>query len=146
MATKSTNAIKRQSGAALIEFAFVLVPLLLLTLGTLLYGLVFVTQQAMTFAAQSGADAMVQVDPRAYSQAGQVANLAGYCAAGESLAQGRVTDLLPQVALFTPTVAVAPVVTGPGGCEVTVTADFPIDIPLLPLPDTITGVGFVPVS
>lgn len=140
---------RRQEGAALIEFALIFLPLLMFTIGTLLYGLVFVTQQAMAFAAERGADAIVQVDPSAFSENGSLVDVAGYCAAGQSLATERVNALLPDVGLFTPMVGVAGIPaapTGASGCEVTVTTSFPLDIPLLPLPATLRGVGFVPVS
>lgn len=140
----------RQTGAALIEFAFVLLPLLLLTVGTLLYGLVFVTQQAMAFAAQRGADAIVQVNPEPFSKHGKLVDVAGYCAAGQMLAENRVEDVLPSVALLSAQTEVQPVTpAGAGrikGCKVTVISDFPLNIPLLPLPEQIKGVGFVPAT
>lgn len=140
----------RQEGAALVEFAFILPPLLLLTVGTLLYGLVFVTQQTMAFAAQRGAAAIVQVDPAPYAVHGTVQNVSGYCSAGASLVEARVEGVLPDVGLFSHTTSVQAVTPSSGaalkGCEVTVTSDFPLNIPLLPLPDEISGVGFVPLS
>lgn len=146
-----------QEGAALVEFAFVLLPLLLLTVGTLLYGLVFVSQQAFAFAAQRGADAIVQVDPEPFrSESGSIQldetdedddTATGYCAAGAGLAETRVENVLPLASLFQNTVTVQPVTAGQRGCTVTVTGGGVLpDIPLVPLPGQLSGVGFVPVS
>lgn len=145
----------RQQGAALIEFAFVLLPLLLLTVGTLLYGLVFVTQQAFAFAAQRGADAIVQVDPDSFRSAdGKIrlaetdrdqATITGYCTAGFKLAKKRVKHVLPSVALFQHSVSVQAEISGRRGCTVTVTGGGILpEIPLIPMPHEIAGVGFVP--
>lgn len=150
MAMPSVITASRQSGTAMIEFAFVLLPLLLLTIGTLLYGLVFMSQQAMAFAAQRGAEAIVQVDPAPFSNHGTLVDVAGYCAAGQSLAENRVKSVLPSVGLFSAQTKVQPVTRAEGssikGCKVTVTSDFPLVIPLLPLPDKLQGVGFVPAT
>ncbi|MDT0617584.1 TadE/TadG family type IV pilus assembly protein [Salinisphaera sp. P385] len=139
--------VSRQRGATLVEFAFVLLPLLLLLAGILLYGLVFVTQQAMAFGAQRGADAMVQVDDEGFRDVDGNLDVAGYCASGASLAANRVNRLLPNVGLLNePNVDVTSRNDPQPGCTVTVTKDFPIAIPLVPLPQTIRGVGFVPAS
>lgn len=137
----------RQRGATLVEFAFVLLPLVLIIAGILLYGLVFVTQQAMAFGAQRGADAMVQVDPGGFRNASGQLDLAGYCAAGALLADARVNQILPDVGLLeSPAVNVTSRNVPLPGCVVTVVKDFPLQIPLVPLPDAIRGVGFVPAS
>ncbi|GAB3674755.1 TadE/TadG family type IV pilus assembly protein [Salinisphaera aquimarina] len=52
-----------QRGASLIEFALVLPVFLLLAVGILFYSIAFATQQAVTYAAQRGADAAVSVSP-----------------------------------------------------------------------------------
>lgn len=139
----------RQQGAALVEFAFVLLPLLLLTIGTLLYGLVFVTQQAMAFAAQRGADAIVQADPDAFE------TLDDYCQAkaadeGTTLAEQRVESVIPAVGLLeNPSVVSEAVSSGEQfGCLVTVRKKSPLQIPFLrgSEPLTLQGVGFVPVE
>ncbi|MDN5939401.1 MAG: pilus assembly protein, partial [Salinisphaera sp.] len=137
---------RRQQGTALIEFALIFLPLLLLTIGTLLYGLVFVSQQAFAFAAQRGADAIVKVDPESFRSATGF-DVAGYCTAGLGLATTQVQNLLPSVGLFTgAAVVVAPDTDGTlNGCNVTVSRPFPLQIPLLPLPDDLRGEGFVPI-
>lgn len=130
---------RRQQGTALIEFALIFLPLLLLTIGTLLYGLVFVSQQAFAFAAQRGADAIVKVDPRPFPDVDALCE----SDAADAQATKRVRGLLPDVGLFDGVaVAVAPEANG---CSVTVRRAFPLDIPLLPLPDNLRGVGFVPI-
>ncbi|MDT0636037.1 TadE/TadG family type IV pilus assembly protein [Spectribacter hydrogenoxidans] len=135
------------SGAALVEFAFVLLPLMLLIASIILYGLVFVSQQAMAFGAQRGADAMVQVNSEAFRDAAGQLDLAGFCAAGASLADARVNQILPDVGLLeSPGVNVTSRNVPLPGCVVTVVKDFPLQIPLVPLPDAIRGVGFVPAS
>ncbi|MEQ9800610.1 MAG: TadE/TadG family type IV pilus assembly protein [Salinisphaeraceae bacterium] len=139
--------MRLQRGATLVEFAFVLLPLVAILAGTLLYGLVFVTQQAMAFGAQRGADAMVQVDPDGFRDAAGQLDLAGFCAAGASLADARVSQILPDVGLLdSPVIDVTTRNMPLPGCVVTVAKDFPLQIPLVPLPSTIRGVGFVPAS
>lgn len=147
MPAMSVGNRNNQSGAALIEFAFVLFPLLLLTIGTLLYGLVFVTQQAMAYAAQGGADALVQLDPNAEAFGGSVKQLCNSPVA-DTVAQRRVTDLLPNALLDPDNVEVsfATDTTEIKGCSVEVTNGFFLHIPLLPLPDSLRGVGFVPIQ
>ncbi|MDP9140195.1 MAG: pilus assembly protein [Pseudomonadota bacterium] len=54
---------RQQSGAALVEFAFVFPILFLLVYGVIVYAYVYVIQQSITFAAQEGAAAAVSVDP-----------------------------------------------------------------------------------
>ncbi len=120
---------------------------MLIIAGVLLYGLVFVTQQAMAFSAQRGADAMVQVDPTAFRDAAGQLDLAGFCAAGASLADARVNQILPDVGLLeSPAINVTARSMPLPGCVVTVAKEFPLQIPLVPLPTTIHGVGFVPAS
>lgn len=52
-----------QRGATLIEFTVILLPLITLIYGIVVYSIVFVTQQAVAYAAESGAEAVVAVDP-----------------------------------------------------------------------------------
>lgn len=59
---------KRQGGAALIEFAFVLPMLLILLIGMSYYGYVFMLQAAVTNAAQQAANAATATDPVGLSQ------------------------------------------------------------------------------
>lgn len=59
-------APRRQMGAAVVEFAFVFPLLFLLTYGTIVYGYVFMLQEALTFTAQQSAAAAVAVDPAKY--------------------------------------------------------------------------------
>ena len=54
---------RRESGAAALEFAFLLPLLLLLIYGMFVYSYMFVVQEAITFAAQEAAEAAVKVDP-----------------------------------------------------------------------------------
>ncbi len=65
MTLESTLACRRQrqTGAALVEFAFVFPILFLLVYGVIVYAYVYVIQQSITFAAQEGAAAAVSVDP-----------------------------------------------------------------------------------
>lgn len=146
-----------QRGAALVEFAFVLLPLLLLTLGILLYGLLFVGQQAIAFSAQQGADAIIQVDPDSVDGDGDGflndGELAAYCDAGQALAVRRAQRVLPDAGLLDVcaedglcSVQTISGETEQRGCQFRVNKEFPLRIPLIPLPDNLTGVGFVPVS
>lgn len=59
----TATARERQTGAALVEFAFVFPILFLLVYGVVVYAYVYVIQQSITFAAQEGAAAAVSVDP-----------------------------------------------------------------------------------
>lgn len=132
---------ERSRGATLVEFAFILPVLLLLLYGILVYGIVLVTQQAVAYGAERGAEAAVAADP----------DLADgtYLAAADQLARQEVQTVigfLPggpgsiQVELTTP--------AGSGlGQELRVTVRYPFanwGLPapaFLPLPDTFTGVG-----
>ena len=53
----------RQSGATLVEFAVVLPVFLLIFIGALTYGIAFVTQQAVSYAAQRSADSLISIAP-----------------------------------------------------------------------------------
>lgn len=57
-------------GASLIEFALVLPILLALIIGILFYGIAFVAHQAVNYAAESGAEAVVAIDPDAVIDGG----------------------------------------------------------------------------
>lgn len=57
------RARRHESGAAALEFAFLLPLLLLLIYGMFVYSYMFVVQEAITFAAQEAAEAAVKVDP-----------------------------------------------------------------------------------
>lgn len=149
---------RHQDGAALVEFAFVLLPLLFLTIGTLLYGLVFVSQQAMSFVAQRGADALVQLDPHQFPSLDALCSQNAKHGIADEVAKARVDSLLPDIGLLkAPDVAATK--TNPAdsttveadrkgveGCFVSVEVDFPVRVPLLPLPDRLRGVGFVPIE
>jgi len=54
---------RRQSGAAMVEFAFVFPVLLFLIYGLVVYSYMFVLQESITFAAQQGAASAVSVAP-----------------------------------------------------------------------------------
>lgn len=130
----------RSRGAALVEFAFILPVLLVLLYGILVYSIVLVTQQAVAYGAERGAEAAVAANP----------DLAdgSYLAAADQLAKQEiqaVIGFLPggfsiQVELTAP--------AGSGlGQELRVTVQYPFanwGLPaptFLPLPDTLTGVG-----
>ena len=59
------SAMRSQSGAVAVEFAFVFPLLFMLMYGVVVYGYTFVLQQSLNFAAQEAAEAAVAVDPRA---------------------------------------------------------------------------------
>lgn len=63
----------KQTGAVLLEFSFIVVAILTLFYGIIVYSIVFVTQQAVVYAAETGADAVVTVAPDApnYDQLAQ---------------------------------------------------------------------------
>ena len=54
-----------ETGAALVEFSLVLLAFLVILVGTLSYGIAFVTHQAVSYAAGAGAEAAYVVDPEA---------------------------------------------------------------------------------
>ncbi|MES0872712.1 TadE/TadG family type IV pilus assembly protein [Sinimarinibacterium thermocellulolyticum] len=53
----------RQSGAAVVEFAFVFPILFLLVYGVIVYAYIYVLKQSIVYAAQEAAEAAVAVDP-----------------------------------------------------------------------------------
>lgn len=131
----------RSSGATLVEFAFILPVLLVLLYGIFVYGIVLVTQQAVSYGAERGAEAAVAVDPSLAD--------GSYVAAADQLAKQEiqaVIGFLPggfssiQVELTAPAGSVF-------GQELRVTVQYPFanwGLPaptFLPLPDTLTGVG-----
>lgn len=73
---------RRQAGASLIEFALVLPIFLALIIGILFYGIAFVAHQAVNYAAESGAEAVVSVDPDAPDFKARAAEQAGARIAG----------------------------------------------------------------
>jgi len=60
-----TRSSKRQSGAAVIEFAFVFPIMFMLMYGTIVYGYVFFLNQSLNYAVQQAAESAVAVDPTA---------------------------------------------------------------------------------
>lgn len=129
------------SGAALIEFAFILPTLLLLLYGILVYSVVLVTQQAVAYGAERGAEAAVAIDPH-------LAN-GSYLAAADQLVRQEIEDtigFLPggfesiKVELASPANSLL-------GRELRVTIQYQFDswgLPapaFMPLPATLTGVG-----
>lgn len=137
---------RQQSGVAMVEFAFVLLPLVTLVVGVLIYSFVVVSQQAVAYAAQRAADAALQVDPDAVNFSMLVTDRA--CE--------RVGDLLvflpgaPACAADDQSVRVS--IDSPAGVgsafEVTVSVTYSFrnwglsDTGLLPLPSDIRGQGF----
>lgn len=82
-----------QGGAVLVEFSLILIALLTLLYGIIIYSIVFVTQQAVAFAAESGADAIVAVDPAAVVDPDNPATT-GFSVLAADVATGEVNRLL----------------------------------------------------
>lgn len=59
----SGQRCRRQTGAAVVEFAFVFPILFMLVYGVIVYAYVFVLQQSITYAAQEAAEAAVAIEP-----------------------------------------------------------------------------------
>jgi len=64
----------QQTGATLIEFALVFPVFLVILFGIVFYGIAFATQQAVNFAAESGAETAVSFDPDALADSGGTVN------------------------------------------------------------------------
>ena len=137
------RCINKQRGAAMIEFSVVLLPLLTLFYGIIVYSLVFVTQQAVAFAAESGADAVVAVDP-----------MTATCDPADATINAVVTNRVTNLVRFLPGGVGAPQLSVPAtpsgtGCQLLVTVTYPFSnwgfaiTGLLPLPGVITGQGLV---
>ena len=129
----------KQSGAVLVEFAAIVIALVTIFYGVIVYSIVFVTQQAVAYAAESGADAIVAVDPTDPA----------FDALAMSTATTRVTNLLS----FLPggeTTAVS-ILVPPGSTnrQVTVTVNYDFTnwgflvTGLFPHPGVLTGQGLV---
>ena len=132
----------RSRGAALVEFAFILPALLLLLYGLVVYSVVFVTQQAVAYGAERGAEAVVAVDPEL--------GAAAYQAQALGVARTEVLDAigyLPGLGGDMVTLDMATPAGSTLGQEVRVTVTYPFsswNLPapaFLPLPETLTGVG-----
>lgn len=126
-----------ETGAAALEFAFLLPLLLLLIYGMVVYSYLFVVQEAITFAAQEAAESAVKVDPTADDYEDLVEAEVRATAA-------RVLDFLPasqraRVVVNDPVIGPSP--TGIGGI-VTVNLRFNFIglFPQIPLP----GLGAIP--
>lgn len=121
----------------LVEFAFVLPIFLVLLYGMLVYSIVFVTQQAVAFAAESGADSVVTVAPQA----------SNYDALATARATARVNEILGFLPGAANTAVDVGTAAGIPGRQVTVTvrysfSEWGLPAPaFLPLPATLTGVG-----
>ena len=63
----NARSIKRQRGAAAIEFALLFVPMFALFYALVSYGLILALMQGMTLAAEEGARAAIAVDRAAYA-------------------------------------------------------------------------------
>lgn len=129
-----------QTGAVLVEFSLILIAMITLFYGIIAYSIVFVTQQAVAYAAESGADAVVAVDP-ADPKYNDLATVA---------ATRRVEDLLTFLpgGAPKPTVSVA-IPAGNTSREVTVTLKYNFSNWGLPvtglflLPSVLTGEALV---
>lgn len=135
-----------QTGAVLIEFSLILIAMLTLFYGIIVYSIVFVTQQTVAYAAESGADAVVAVDPQTTS-----------CDPGnptiKNVAKSRVDELLRFLPGGATTLVLPPISPGNSNsnnnCElrVRVTYNFSnwgfLVTGLLPLPDQLTAEGLV---
>lgn len=130
-------------GVASIEFAVALPVLLTLMLGITYYGLIFAVQQALTLAAEEGARAALRYQP---SNTQRVA--AAYTAANATLPafiSSQVTTNQSSSPLVTcPTMASMQCLSVVLTLPVT-TGSSPLlpAIPLLPVPDTLTGSAVV---
>lgn len=128
-----------QRGAVLVEFSLILVVLITLFYATLVYSIVFVTQQAVAYAAESGADAVVAVDPLD----------PGYDALATTVASARVTSTLAFLPGGKNTVVTFATPAGNPGRQVTVTVNYQfanwgfLVTGLFPLPTLITAQGIV---
>ncbi len=135
----------RQSGAAMIEFAFVFPILLFMIYGLVVYAYIFVLQESITFVAQQAASAAVSVSPA------QTASAA--TAQMTTLAQNTVTQYLSwlspdQLARVTSTVTFCPAagVTCPtdGSSAAVVTVSFNVAAPTPLFPTLDLGFGSFP--
>ena len=132
---------REEKGATAIEFALVFPLFLAIFIGMVTFGMVFVLQQAMTFAVEEGARAAISVDPIEYSNPDGSLDEASFQAAITTLAQQRITDALLWLPgnlenNAVPEVALQAIPTG--GTAVVVTVRYPYRanpiIPIIPLP------------
>lgn len=132
---------RQEKGATAIEFALVFPLFLAIFIGMVTFGMIFVLQQAMTFAVEEGARAALSVDPAAYSNPNGSLNQASFQAAVTTLAKQRITNALLWLPgtledKAVPDVALQAIPTG--GTAVVVTVRYPYRanpiIPIIPLP------------
>ncbi|WP_289813816.1 TadE/TadG family type IV pilus assembly protein [Ralstonia soli] len=134
---------RSRGGAASVEFAVALPVLLLMMLGITYYGLIFAVQQALTLAAEEGARAALRYQP---SNTQRVA--AAFTAASATL-PSFISSQVTTNQSGTPLVT-CPSMTGMQCLSVVLTlpvttgsSPFLPAIPLLPVPDTLTGSAVV---
>lgn len=84
-----------QTGASLVEFAFVLPVFLTLTLGTILYGLAWFTQESLQRVAREVTNSVLVVDPRMSDARSEVALLAGQTLKARTSKRFSPSALLP---------------------------------------------------
>ncbi|MDR3415969.1 MAG: TadE/TadG family type IV pilus assembly protein [Nevskia sp.] len=135
---------KGQSGAAAIEFAFVLPLLLAVTYGGVVYGYVFMLQQSIDFAAQQGAQAAVATVPSVNGTA--AAQLTNATTAAKASLGWLPTDQFSRVNVSgggpncIPAGGAAPA----GSVTVEVTFTLGGTTPLFPVLDLPMGIGAIP--
>lgn len=148
MDAQSSNVLRRcrQTGAAVVEFAFVFPILLFLVYGLVVYAYIFVLQESLTFVAQQAAASAVSVSPN-QTTAAQRTQMT-------TLAQNTVTQSLSwlgaaQLARVSSTVTFCSQTTGTtcptdGSDAVVVTVQFNMNAPTPLFPVLSFGAGQVP--
>jgi Flp pilus assembly protein TadG len=132
-----------QHGAALIEFSVILLVLLTIFYGIFVYSILFVTQQAVAYAAESGADAVTMVDPMTIA-----------CDPADPVINDVVGVRVNRILSFLPGGVSPPAVSLPPGprlssCQLLVTVSYPFSnwglavTGLFPMPGQIIGQGLV---
>lgn len=82
-------SVRREAGAAAVEFALILPIFLMMIYAMVVYAYMFVLQESMTFAAQSAAEATIKVNP---AQAGYSTALVDEARAAASQVLGYLPD------------------------------------------------------
>ncbi len=123
----------------MVEFAAILLPMLTLLYGIIVYSIVFVAQQAVAYAAESGADAVVAVAP----------DFADFAGEAERQARMRVDDVLgflPGSGATTSVSVLPPLDSASRQVIVNVNYPFPSGLSvagILPVPEFLRAQGLV---
>lgn len=150
MLLRGNRGQRRTAGVAALEFAVVLPIFLVVVLGIVYYGIVLALQQSLTLAAAEGARAALRY-PLSANGGNVGATVALRVQAAAQTAQATLPDSIRTLVSSTGIAQAVACSTPAGAVCVRVTLNLPTStllpsVPLVPVPDTLTGSAIVQLS